>query len=229
MHNRIRQNGFTLVELLVASLIGAFIAVTAAAALRGVTIGREKLTAINMATGEVRFGVNMIRTDLENIYRDRNARYTKLVGMVDEGQERASSRIVFYAVNSAKARPQLAEGDVYEIEYFVMTNEQRSVLCRRLWPNPNENTVPGGIVTTVAEDIAGFEIRYFDGQNWQREWPQGQNLPEMIEVRLAIQGGKNREPVMRSILVNVRLLQERPESMGLLEQADDTETSDSSI
>jgi general secretion pathway protein J len=228
MKRSCRKHGFTLFEVVVASLIGTFIAMTAVAALRAVTAGREKLAVMNAAAGEARFGANMVRTDLENIYRDRNSQYTKFVGSIDEGGQQSGSRIIFYAVSTAKARPQLPEGDVYEIEYFMLSSGQRSSLCRRLWPNPSENSMPGGIVTTVAENVTGFTVRYFDGQNWLLEWPQGQNLPEMVEVRLAIRGEENREPVRKSILVNVRLLQERPESMESLEQADDSQDTDTS-
>jgi general secretion pathway protein J len=225
--NKIRC-GFTLFEVVVASVIGAFIAMTAVAALRGVTISREKLAAIDAGASESRYAANMIRTDLENIYRDRSTSRMKLVGSVEESGAASSSRIIFYAVSTAKARAELPEGDVYEVEYFVMPGEQKSTLCRRLWPNPSENYQPGGVVTMVSENLMSFEVRYYDGQNWLWEWPEGQNLPDMIEVRLAVKGEEGKEPVKRSILVNVRLLQERPEGMNVLDQADDSDTSSDS-
>jgi general secretion pathway protein J len=225
--NSSSKKGFTLIEIVVASVLGALIAVTAVAALRGVTVSREKLNRISNASAEIRYAANMIRTDLENVYRDRSASRMKLVGMTDENLSIAASRVTFYAVSSAKARPQLPEGDVYEIEYFVMSGTSQTALCRRVWPNPDENTEPAGVVTTVAQDLLNFEVRYYDGQNWQWEWPEGQNLPEMVEVRLAVKGEDNKEPVKKSILVNLRLLQERPEGMNVLEQADDTDSTES--
>lgn len=225
--NSSSKKGFTLIEIVVASVLGALIAVTAVAALRGVTVSREKLNTISNASAEIRYAANMIRTDLENVYRDRSASRMKLVGMTDENLSMPASRVTFYAVSSAKARPQLPEGDVYEFEYFVMSGMSQTALCRRVWPNPDENAEPAGVVTTVAQDLLDFEVRYYDGQNWQWEWPQGQNLPEMVEVRLAVKGEDNKEPVKKSVLVNLRLLQERPEGMNVLEQADDTDSTES--
>ena len=72
--------------------------------------------------------------------------------MYEERGEIPSSRIIFHAVNTVQARAEYAEGDVYEVEYFLQVRQEESrtgeptpkmVLLRRLWPNPAQQNEPG--------------------------------------------------------------------------------------
>jgi len=52
----------------------------------------------------------------------------------------------------------------------------------------------GGILTVVAANIVGFDVQFFDGNEWQMEWPPEENLlPELVEVSLAGQTGGDEE------------------------------------
>ena len=68
---------------------------------------------------------------------------------------------------------------------------------RRFWPNPDDDREPGGILSVVAEDIAIFEARFFDGTEWSYEWPEDMNtLPLLIELNIvAVQEG-SRQPAI---------------------------------
>jgi len=105
-----------------------------------------------------------------------------LIGTVEDSEQDSISYLVFYTVSRAKARSDQAEGDIYEVEYYLMKDEDKSRLMRRLWPNPNEEDEPGGILSVIAEDIDVFQVRYFDGEEWSEEWPE-----EMQEQ--GVQGG----------------------------------------
>ncbi|GAH81348.1 unnamed protein product, partial [marine sediment metagenome] len=50
---------------------------------------------------------------------------------------------------------------------------------------PNEDELRG-ILTVIAEDIEVFAVRYFDGEEWQSEWPEEmESVPELVEVSIA--------------------------------------------
>ncbi len=191
-------------EVLVASTIGAFIALVAVGTLRTITASAERVDSNIGAAAEVRFASNMLARDLVNLYRNQNFRNMKLVGMANESDE-GSSLLTFYTVGRAKARFDQPESDVYEVEYYLVKDKEKSALFRRLWPNPDPNDEdPGGILTVIAEDIEFFEVRFFDGQEWSDEWPEEMELiPQLVEVNIVAKPPSRGSPAMDSIMVNL--------------------------
>jgi len=195
--------GFTLVEVLVASTIGAFIALVAVGTLRAVTASAEMVENNIDEAAEVRFASNTIARDLINIYHDPNNQNVKFIGLIEESGQGNVSYLVFYTVSRAKARIGQPEGDVYEVEYYLMKDEANSVLMRRYWPNPDrQESEPRGLLSVLAEDIDVFQVRYFDGEEWSYEWPEEMEvLPQLVEVNIvAVQSGQVK-PIMVSFMV----------------------------
>ncbi len=196
--------GFTLVEVLVASTIGSFIALVAVGALRAVTASAEMVENNISVAAELRFASNVIARDLMNLYRDPNYANTRFIGLADEAEDGYISHLIFYTVSRTKARSSQPEGDVYEVEYSLVSDEEKSVLMRRCWPYPDkEETEPHGILTVLAEGIGIFQIRYFDGEEWSYEWPEDMEvLPQLLEVSMAATQPGQTKPLMESFIVN---------------------------
>ncbi len=198
------NKGFTLVEVMVASTIGAFIALVAVGTLKTVMASNATVESHVNTAAEVRFAANIIKRDLSNIYRDENVENTKLVGTVEELGDYDTSYLIFYTLNRTKARAYEPEGDLYEVEYYLVQNEESSSLMRRLWPNPNEEYEPGGILTTIAKSIDYFEVRYFDGEEWYTEWSEDmQTLPHLVEVNIVTKPPSRGNSLMESFIVNL--------------------------
>lgn len=188
-------------EVMAASVIGAFIALVAVGTLRTVTGARERVEANCTCAEELRFAADMVRTDLMNLYRDTDAGKTKLVGILTEAEDGLIMDLTMRVVGAGPARPGQPEGDVYEVQYFLHKEEKqdeaKSVLMRRLCPivgMEDDIESQGGILTGIAENIVDFSVQFFDGSEWQMEWPPEQNLlPELVEVSLAGQAGDDKE------------------------------------
>jgi type II secretion system protein J len=168
----LRRDGFTLVELLVASTIGVFIAFVAVAALRTISASVEMVDGSVSSAAVVRFASGMVARDLTNLYRDKDMKGMKFVGSVEGSGSRMSSYLTLYTVGRVKARIDQPEGDVYEVEYYLSRKGERSALMRRLWPNPDKEAKAGGMLTPIAEDIDVFQVTFFDGKRWHSEWPE---------------------------------------------------------
>ncbi|MGB2865854.1 MAG: type II secretion system protein GspJ [Sedimentisphaerales bacterium] len=200
-----KRTGFTLVEVLVASTIGVFIAMVSVGALRAIMASAEMVDSNINAAAEVRFAANMIARDLQNLYNDDDIENTKFIGTVEalEG-DNYTSYLIFYTIGRTKARIDQPEGDLYEVEYYLMQEGETSSLMRRLWPNPSEELEPGGILTVIAEDIALFEVQYFDGEEWSDEWPEEmQALPDLVSISIAAMQPDRSNPPSESIIVNL--------------------------
>ncbi|MBA7699154.1 hypothetical protein ES703_107840 [subsurface metagenome] len=196
--------GFTLVEVMVASTIGAFVMLVAVGTLKAITASAEMVENNISTAAEVRFATNMLKRDLVNFYRDENIENTKFIATSEETGQEGSSYLVFYTVSRAKARSDQPEGDIYEVEYYLMKDEEKSLLMRRMWPNPNkEETEPRGILAVIAENIDVFEVRYFDGEEWSTEWPEEmQVLPQLIEINIVAKPPSRPVPTLESFIVN---------------------------
>lgn len=198
-----KNTGFTLVEVIVASTIGAFISLVAVGTLKTVITSNEHLDNNINAAAEARFAANLIHRDLTNIYLDDNTENTKLIGTVEYLAEFSTSYIVFYTINRTKARVYEPECDIYEVEYYLVKEENKSALMRRVWPNPSEEFEPGGILTTIAENIELFDIRYFDGEEWYNDWPEEMEiLPDMVEVSIVAKPLTG-VPILETFIVNL--------------------------
>lgn len=204
MKIHLRKTGFTLVEVLVASTIGAFIALVSVGTLRVITASAEMVDDNIEVAAEVRFASNIITRDLVNLYREQNFRNMKLVGMANDSDE-GSSILTFYTAGRTKARIDQPEGDIYEVEYFLVKDQEKSVMFRRLWPNPDPNDEdPGGILTVIAENIEFFQVRFFDGEEWADEWPEEMEvLPQLVEVNIVSKPPTGGKPAIDSIMVNL--------------------------
>jgi len=188
---------------MVASIIASFIALTAVAALRTVTAGRDKINQNIDAAAEIRYTAALLRKDLGNLYRDRNFQNIKFVGISENTDYGPSTKITFYATNTIKARPEKPEGDVYEVEYFLRREEDQALLIRRLWPNPGKEFAPGGIATILARNIIAFETKYYDGTQWAEEWPEEMStLPQLASVTLVARMPEQKGFIKHTFMVN---------------------------
>lgn len=199
----LRKSGFTLVEVLVASMIGAFVALAAVGTLRTIAASAEMVDSNIRTAAEVRFASNTVARDLMNLYRDKDIESMRLIGGIEESSEDVVSWLTLYTVGRAKARIDRPEGDIYEVEYYLLRDGEKSVLMRRLWPNPDKESEPGGMLTVIAEDIGVFVVSFFDGEEWQVEWPeQMKSIPELVEVTVAAKQPKRADIIAETFVVN---------------------------
>jgi len=180
-----RRGGFTLIEIIVASVIGLFVALVAAGALQAVSAGARVVDESIDRAGEVQFAVDVIKRDLENFYRDNSE--GKFVCRVEEGEGFVTSVLNFYTVGRVPARAGQPEGDIYEVEYYLAGEGEELSVFKRLRPNPDDQYDSSGILIRLADGIDFFSVRCFDGVEWVYEWPEEQRMfPELVEVSTGI-------------------------------------------
>lgn len=217
-----------MVEVLVASTIAVFISLVATGAIRTLSASSETMDQYINAAAEVRFAANLVARDLQNFYRDDAIENTRLIGTVESlDRGMSTSYLIFYTTGRTKARTDQPEGDIYEVEYFLAQEQDSTMLMRRLWPNPSKDLEPGGVLTVIAENIALFEVQYFDGEQWSYEWPEEmQSLPELITVTIAAGQSGRSNPTTESFIVSLTRAQGGDiTALGTTEQTETTEAS----
>lgn len=136
--------GFTLLEMLVASVITTLIMVIAVSTLRTVTHSRNKLDDISNTKSELRFAANMIRRDLANIYRETSPdpkmpRFRLITGQLIESENTTDApppcALTFYTTTRTPVRRGQPESDIVQVEYFLQQAQDEQVIQEVLQKN----------------------------------------------------------------------------------------------
>ena len=199
---RKKYEAFTLLEVMIASVMGAFIALVALGSLRTVTAAKQLVAENSSASDELTFAARRIHTDLVNLYRDGDRSSVKLVGTIEQDDYGLANNIVFRTVSMTRARPADTESDVYEVQYFLRRDDEGSALARRYCPIvgiEQQDESLGGILTIIAEDIIEFDLQYFDGSSWLDEWLETETeLPQLVQITIVADTGNDRKDEERS-------------------------------
>ena len=189
-------SGFTLVEILLATIIGAMIAVAAFAVFRSVTDNRGTLEYYAEIMANGRYALNLVRDDLANFYRDEDPEMMRLRGVKRDVEGKSADRLIIYMVSEQKVHKAVQEGDVYEVEYGISEDTEKGIsfLARRC--GAVEDKIignSGGIMTRVARYIDELKFEYFDGRDWQRQWQQT-DLPQRVRITLKLLDAESNRP-----------------------------------
>lgn len=198
------KSGFTLLEVLLATVITAFIALVSVSVMAVVVSGREKIEHHTEEVSELRYITNLIKKDLNNIIRLPKQQSVRFVGTSGDGGTGMTS-LRFYCINRQKARPNAPESDFYEVEYAWMQEDETPLLYRRLWPVPESNEDdPRGVLMKLSDKVKLLAFRYLDNEDeWQLEWsPERKALPKMVEVNIAVEKPNTNELIRNSFFVS---------------------------
>ncbi len=195
-----RRTGFTLVEVLVAGVIIAFIigsvSTTVGQLARTKNSSKHRLTAHLRADA----ALNALRADLVAAVRDTDLFYTHLQ-IVDDLRDTPAGimdrdeLLVFNTkLRSVRDLSFQGEGLEYESQYRIEDDEMGPVLWQRRDSVPDEYTLGGGQATPKVEGILGLSVQAYDGLDWHDEWDSDDDgLPLAVRITVTASGHSNDE------------------------------------
>lgn len=212
MRTHIRRGGFTLLEVLLASLLMSLLAMSLFGTLRiGIRARDTALASVGPARS-LQLAMELTRQDLENAMSPTGLLAGEFIG--DYGTEvNGTSHLVFYSVGrgarvnraadlGAEAEPDpewdgtdpTSAAGIHRIELLVrlapeLGNQQ--VLVRRVTRNLLAPVVPEPEEEILCRGVRSFVVRYLDLQNngWTDVWDTTQDggpLPFAVEVTLEL-------------------------------------------
>lgn len=199
-----KQRGLTLVEMLVAMTILAFISVLVFASVDGMRRSRANVDRVIGRYREARLAMNRISRELQSAYLSAHApidESLRVVQTIFKGEPGSpASRIDFNSFSNRRLLANSRESDQVEISYFGSEDpNQNGVidLARRVAP-PDEDPETGGKVEVLATDIDLFELTYLDPLTgrWLEEWDSSSimskkgTIPLQVKVVLVLNGGE---------------------------------------
>lgn len=200
----LRQRGMTLVEILLAMTILAFISLLVFQAIEGLRRSREGVERIADRFREGRMAMARITRELQGAYLsahapiDETLRVAKTTFTGKPGSPAA--RLDFTAMSHRRLATDAKESDQEEISYFGSEDPDKSGvtdLARRQASVVDEEPDTGGRVDVMATNIDLFDLEYFDPvmARWVEEWDSESviqekgRLPRAVKVVLVLKDG----------------------------------------
>ena len=193
----LKRRAFTLLELIVAMVMVMAIAGTLYSCMQ--TAVHAQMTAENSMepVRTAAAAMELIRTDLQNAIPPANfATSTNLLagsfvatdGKDDRGND--GDDLVFYNTAGAPEGPD-ANGDLKKVELTVYTQDGTGdhLLVRRVTRNLLAAVDPTPQEETILRNVDGFNLRFYDGTDWQDTWDSTQvtdALPQAVEVTITL-------------------------------------------
>jgi general secretion pathway protein J len=199
------SRAFTLVELIVAITVLAFVTLLLYGAFTTLKSSRDGLARIQDRYREGRIALSRITRDLQSAYISSHVpispalvmQKTAFVGKVGM----PGHRVDFNAFSNIQRDRSAHVSDQIEVSYFVSDNPEKpgtNDLLRRTSEYPDIDPVKGGRVEVLATDVGVFELEYLDAttglwtENWDTTQAIGQTnrLPLQVRITLVINHGK---------------------------------------
>ncbi len=188
---RRRQTGFTLLELILATMLIALLAASLYASMRiGIKAGDRALAAVDPTRRLVQ-AMDLVVQDLSAAIVPNGMLAGPFVGQNNnDGAGRDSDTLSFYSI-AAAGKVLASTGDIRKVELACQPSPtgRDQDLLRGLTTNLLAPQVPDPQMETLCRHVVSFNLRYFDGASWQDNWDSnalGNVLPAAVEVTLAV-------------------------------------------
>lgn len=180
------RRGFTLVELLIATTMLAFLAGAAFAALTAGTgsAGKTKRYGAMVAHGQA--ALRAMTADIRAAIEHGDER---LVSLDTEYEGRAADTIDFIAA----VRPKLGRDEPgttgrCEVGYYIENDPDTEIqwLLRREDGTLDDDPLEGGAVALAGPYIASLDLQFYDGLYWQSGWDDSEHFPKTVEIQIVV-------------------------------------------
>jgi general secretion pathway protein J len=199
-----RARGMTLVEVLVAMVILAFITVAMYSAIDGMRRSRMGVERITDRYREARMAMARMTRELSSAYLsehkpiDESLWVKRTAFKGDSGSP--TDRVDFNSFSNRRLKQDSREADQVELSYFGGEDPEKDNvidLLRRSSSELDDAPEKGGRVDVMATDIDLFDLEYLDPLtgNWVDDWNSTSvvgekgRLPRQIKIVLVLNGG----------------------------------------
>ena len=198
--------GLTLIEIMVAIAVFSMVSITIWTATSQTARTRDIVSSVHDRSHQVRAAMEMLKRDLESAFLSRHvgqnepSHETIFLGQ-DHGDE---DRVDFASFTHQRRYFNAKESDQCEVGYFIADDKEirgQKNLIRRESPILDLEPLEGGQYLTVLENIASFDLSYFDFEmnEWQDNWDttdesaEMDRLPPQVRIKMVIFDRRDKE------------------------------------
>jgi len=198
------ENGFTLIEILVALFIVALVVTLSYETFNGVLRSTRQVDELSELDQMVRVSMGTMVNELKSAYwrppgDNADATPYVFIGQDNENAENPSDTIRFTMLSHARAKEGGSDPSVSILEYELIPVPQAETAVLMHTEETNylslsENTLER---FELAEQVVGLNFRYYDGKEWLDQWSalDRKKLPKAVEIEIIFKdsGGQKRQ------------------------------------
>ena len=199
-----RRAGFTLVELLIAGVITAFVLGSVAMGVSQLANAKNSAKLRYDAHLRADAALNAIRREIVSVLRRDDLFYTRFfifndadsVRSRDEYFERDGILVFNTRLRAVRDIDFNGEGYEYETQFRVLEDDAGPALWVRHDAFPDEYPQGGGVVMPSAEGVLTLRFEAYDGQSWYDEWDSDiEGLPLAVRITVLACGHRDEADV----------------------------------
>lgn len=188
MPNGSRQQGFTLLEVLVAIAVFAMLSLSAYQVMNGVQLSDQQSRDHNARLQEIQRAMVMMDNDFRQVVarKTRNqgeAPSDKLLLSGEYLLDSSSQGIMFTRTGWQNPQQMFPRGENVRVGYRIVEDTLERVWFR--YPDTVVGSEP--LIRQVLAKVTKLSFRFYSKQKWQEEWAQAAALPEGIMIQLTLE------------------------------------------
>lgn len=183
------RRGFTLVELIVAVVVGAVVAGATTTAMVSFIRGKARAVARHEAFRRAETAASRMALDIQAAVRDRDLTVCRIAVTDSGGGAFESDGLLLFTRSLAPVRglQGVPEGADREVQYKLFPSStglsNSMTLWRRCQPGVDDYSDAGGVATPVVDGVASLSIRACDEANWFDTWDSDSlGFPHAVSV-----------------------------------------------
>lgn len=182
-----KERGFTLIEVLVSIAIFATLSMAAYQVVNQVQRSNELSIERSARLNQLQRSLVILDNDFRQMavrkFRTNGEdASSKLILMKEYLLDSDGVGIIFTRLGWHNPQQQFPRGEVTKVGYRI----KEETLERVWWRYPDTPAGQEGVITPLLDDVEGFEIEFYDGSRWGKEWQTDKSLPKAVRLKLTL-------------------------------------------
>lgn len=184
---RSAQQGFTLIEVLVAIAIFASLSVTAYMVLNQVQRSNQVSLEKTERLKDIQRAMVIIDNDFRQIvlrqFRTNGEEASEQILYWQEGLlESEDKAVLFTRLGWQNPQQVFPRGEITKVGYRLIANQ----LERVWWRYPDTPVGQEGVVTRLLDDVEKIEMQFYNEGVWSESWDESLALPEAMSITFTL-------------------------------------------
>ncbi len=188
MSGKVRRDGFTLVELLLAAALGALVVTAAFSSISVVLKGYKKYRDRAEIYEPARLALARMSREISSVFVSPHENRTHFVGIPQVIEGVSMDQLSFIATVNDPLRSDEGESDLCEVHYMIDIDPETPErwLQVRYDPTLDDDPMTGGTSHLLGPRVVAVRFLYFDGNYWMNEWDSEEEIPMAVSITIGV-------------------------------------------